>query len=108
MTIETAFLDLMPSTITIYPMASSDAYGKRTFSATGTTVRCRIQERDQRYTTERNEDYQAVGTIICYGTPSIDLDSKVVLPDGTQIMILSIVHHNDESGAHHTSISFGK
>ena len=36
MTISAAFLELMPSTVTIYTNASRDAYGKRTASATGT------------------------------------------------------------------------
>lgn len=108
MTIEAAFLALMPTTVTIYPVASTDAYGKTTFSATGTAVKCRLQQRNQRYTTERNEDINENGTIIFYGTPTIAMDSKIVLPDGSSPIILSIVHHNDDTGAHHTTVTFGK
>ena len=43
MTSEAAFLDLMPSTVTVYPVATTDAYGLNTFGS-GVSTRCRVQE----------------------------------------------------------------
>lgn len=108
MTLETAFLDMMPSTVTVYPKSSMDAYGKVSPSATGTAVRCRIQQRNQRYATENNRDTFENGTIIFYGSVDITTDSKIVLPDGSSPVILSVVIHNDDEGAHHTTVTFGK
>lgn len=107
MTIEAAFLDLMPSTVTIYAKSSADAYGKVSHSATGTAVRCRVMETGQLISNNDQENVYEQGRIIFYGTPTIDHDSKIVLPDGSSPVILSIVHHNDEVGAHHTTVSFG-
>lgn len=106
MTIETAFLDMMPSTVTIYPKSSTDAYGKFSFSATGTAVRCRIQPSDNVVTTEDNRQVVSRGTIIFYGTPTITSDSKIVLPDGTSPLILTVRVHNDDSGTHHTTVTY--
>lgn len=108
MTIETMFLDMMPSLVTIYPKSSLDAYGKLTHSATGVAVRCRIMEARQRYATERNRDVFENGSIIFYGTPTITTDSKILLPDGSTPVILSVKVHNDDTGAHHTTVTFGK
>lgn len=98
----------MPSTVVIYPVDSTDAYGKATFSGAGTSVKCRIQTRKQRSGNERNDDINENGTIIFFGNPTIAMDSRIVLPDGSEPIILSIAFHNDEFGAHHTSLTFGK
>lgn len=108
MTIESAFLELMPSTVTVYGKSSMDAYGKITPNATGTAVRCRIQQRNQRYSTENNRDEFENGTIIFYGSVDITMESKIVLPDGSSPIILSVVTHNDDEGFHHTTVTFGK
>lgn len=107
MTIEAAFLDLMPSTITVYAKSSADAYGKVTWAASGTAVKCRIQETGQLVTTGDQENVYEQGRAICYGIVTVSHDSKIVLPDGSAPQILSITNHNDDAGAHHTTISFG-
>ena len=107
MAIDAEFLDLMPSTVTIYAKTGMDAYGKMTFSATGTAVRCRVQETGRVIKTADNRDVYENGTIIFYGTPTISEDSKIVLPDGSSPLILAVIHHNDELGANHTTVSFG-
>ena len=107
MTIEASFLDLMPSTVTVYAKASADAYGKVTFGATGVATRCRIQQTGRVVKGADNRDVYETGVIIFYGTPTITEDSKIVLPDGSTPLILSIRDHNDEDGANHTTVSFG-
>lgn len=106
MTIEAAFLDMMPSTVTVYPKTATDAYGKMTFSATGVATRCRIQPSDNVVTTMDNRNVVARGTIIFYGTPAITADSKIVLPDNTVPLILTIQVHNDDTGTHHTTVTY--
>ena len=106
MGIETDFLDMMPSTVTVYAKASTDAYGKLSFSATGTGTRCRIQPRSEVVTTENMREVVTKGTIIFYGVPSITTESKIVLPDGTIPLIVSVQTHYDESGTHHTTVVY--
>lgn len=108
MTVEAAFLDLMPSTVTVYAKTAMDAYGKFSFAASGTAVRCRIQETGQVIKTENNRDVFETGQIFFYGTPTITTESKIVLPDGTSPLILSVRVHNDDTGPHHTTVSFGR
>ena len=107
MTIEASFLDLMPSTVTMYAKSTADAYGKVTFAATGVATRCRIQQTGRVVKSNDNRDVYETGVIIFYGNPSITEDSKIVLPDGTSPLILSIRDHNDEDGANHVTVSFG-
>lgn len=99
---------MMPSTVTIYSSSSMDAYGKFSHSATGTTVHCRIQETGRTVKSENNRDVYEEGQIFCYGTPTVTTESKIVLPDGSSPLILSIRVFNDDTGPHHTTISFGK
>jgi hypothetical protein len=97
----------MPSTVTVYAKASADAYGKVTFGASGVATRCRIQQTGRVVKSNDNRDVYETGIIIFYGNPSITEDSKIVLPDGTSPLILSIRDHNDEDGANHVTVSFG-
>lgn len=97
---------MMPSTVTVFAKTATDAYGKMTFSATGTATRCRIQPSDNVVTTMDNRSVVARGTIIFYGTPTITADSKIVLPDNTVPLILTIQVHNDDTGTHHTTVTY--
>lgn len=108
MTIEAAFLEMMPSTVTVYPQSSKTAYGAQTWSASGTGVRCRIQQTGVMSHDQNGRQIIEDGRIIFYGTPTIDLNSKISLPDGTTPVILSVVVHNDEDGANHTTVTYGR
>lgn len=106
MPIEADFLEMMPSTVTIFPKTATDAYGKFSFSATGTAVRCRIQPSTSVVKTMDNREVVARGTIIFYGTPTITTDSRIVLPDNTSPLILTVQVHNDDTGSHHTTVTY--
>jgi hypothetical protein len=105
-TIEAAFLELMPSTVTVFASTTTDAYGKQSFAATGTAVRCRLQPSDEVMKDADNRDVVAKGTIIFYGTPTITPSSKIVLPDNTIPLIVSVQVHNDDTGTHHTTVVY--
>lgn len=107
MAIEAEFLTMMPSTVTIYAKTAMDAYGKMSYSGSGTAVRCRIQETGRVVRSPDGRDVYETGTIIFYGSPTISEDSKIVLPDGTSPLILSVTNHNDDIGANHITVSFG-
>jgi len=107
MTINASFLELMPSTATVFTKSSRDAYGKVTFGATGTTFRCRVSD-DRNVTSGADQrDVIETGTIYCYGNPTVTVDDKIVLPDNTVIKVTQVSVVDDESGPHHTIIRFG-
>ena len=106
MTIEAVFLDLMPSSVTVYPVATTDEYGKSTFSS-GVVTRCRVQETGRVVKNADNRDVYEAGTIIFYGVPTISTLSKIELPNGKFPLINSIQVYNDDVGTNHTTVSFG-
>lgn len=108
MTIEASFLDLMPSSVTIYPQTARNEYGVQTWSGSGTSVRCRIMLTGSVSHDQNGRQVIEDGRIIFYGTPTVDLNSKIVLPDGSTPVILTVNVHNDELGANHTTVSFGR
>lgn len=107
MSLEAAFLDLMPSTVTIYAQSSRDAYGKQSFAATGTEVRCRVVPENKVMHTDDAREVVSAGRVYCYGTPAVTTQSRLVLPDGSDAIVLGVQVQNDEAGAHHTVIIFG-
>jgi hypothetical protein len=107
MTIESAFLSMMPSVVTVYSKSSRDAYGKASFSASGTEVRCRVQQ-DRNVTSGSDKrEIMETGVVYCYGVVTVSVDDKVVLPDGTVAKITQVTTSNDDVGEHHTAIRFG-
>jgi hypothetical protein len=104
--LESVFLEMMPSTVTLYAYSSMDAYGKPTYSASGTQIRCRIMDNLR---VGRSSDYfdtDYTGTIIFYGTPTINELTRIVMPNGDEPQIVSIRNHIDEEGSHHTTVTY--
>lgn len=108
MTIEAAFLELMPATVSWYSVSSTDAYGKRTFSGVANTQRARVQMSKQMARDANGKQVTEEGRVYFYGTSTITIDDKLVLPDGSTQVILTVETRNDEDGAHSTVASFGK
>lgn len=107
MSLDPAFLELMPSTVTIYAQSARDAYGKQSFSATGTEVRCRVVPEIKVMQTADAREVVSAGRVICYGTPAVTTNSRLRLPDGSDAIVLAVQVQNDEEGPHHTVITFG-
>lgn len=108
MTIESAFLDLMPSTVTWYSQTSRDAYGKDTWSGTTNTQRCRIEKSKGLTNTDDGQSVDEDGTVYFYGVSTIGINDKLVLPDGSTRIVLTINTHNDGDGSFVTVLTFGK
>lgn len=108
MTIETAFSSMMPSTVTLNAVQSTDAYGKRTFSGTSTSIQCRVQQTRRMVITEDGKQIPVEGSVYCYGTSNATVNDKLTLPDGSVVPILSVETRNDDVGAYVTVISYGR
>lgn len=108
MTIEAAFASMMPSTVTLNAVSSTDAYGKRTFSGTATSIQCRIQTARRLLITEDGKQIPVEGTVYCYGTSAATVNDKLTLPDGTVVPIVAVETRNDDTGAYATVIQYGR
>ena len=106
MTIEAAFLSMMPTTVVVYSLSSNDKYGKPTFSASGTSTRCRVVPNSVSSRSATGVDEVSDGKIYFYGTPTVTLTDKLLL-NGVQLTVKSIQVQNDENGSHHTVVTYG-
>jgi hypothetical protein len=111
MGISAEFLSLMPDTLTVFSQSAVDKYGKRTFSGSGTSIRCRVQyDINQSGGGAQGSDGRLAtptGKAFLYGDYNITTDHRLVLPDSTEAIIRSVNRAGDENGAHHTVINFG-
>ena len=107
MALETAFLELMGQTVTVSSQTAKTAYGVQTWGS-GTSVNCRVMETGTLVNDANGKQVYESGKIIFYGTPTVNLSSRIALPDGSFPVLLSVVVHRDEDGLHHTSVSFGR
>lgn len=108
MTIETAFSSMMPSTVSLNAVASTDAYGKRTFSGTTTSIQCRVQQTRRMVLTQDGQQIPVEGSVYCYGTSIATVNDKLTLPDGSVVPILAVETRNDDQAAYVTVISYGR
>lgn len=108
MAIESLLTDLMVETITIASVSSKDAYGKHTWSAPTSINKCRVQTGSHKVLDTAGQETIAEGKVYVPNHPSVTVNSKLTLPDGTTPPILSVDTFGDERGDHHTVIHYGK
>jgi hypothetical protein len=103
---------LFTQTLTVNAISARNLYGDPAYSTTATTYPCRVdgfqhlvKAGDGRDVIARTVAY--VGTTSTGGTPSIGLQDKVTLPDGTIPKILSIDTFRDLSGLNHQAVHCG-
>lgn len=108
MTIEAAFASMMPSTVTVNAVQSTDAYGKRVFAGATTSLQCRIQTTRRMVITEDGKEVPVEGTVYVFGTSTVTANDKLTLPDNTVVPIVSVETRNDDKGSYVTVISYGR
>ena len=108
MALDSEFLSMMPDTVTVYAKSSLDNYGKRTWSASGTSYSARIEPAIELARTEDGREVTVIATIYLYGSPTLTTDHKIVMPDSSVPVIVSVTVHNDETGAHNTVVKVGR
>jgi len=97
--------DCMPTDIDIASFVSHDKYGERSFGAPS-TVKGRLQYREERITIPSGEEQVARGRIYLAELTSVQPEDMVTLPNGETPEILSVRRVNDENGPHHEVIFF--
>lgn len=107
MAIDSLLTDLMIESISVAAVASKDAYGKRTWGSPSTISNCRVQTGDHKILDSLGQEKVANGRIYVPGAPTLTLNDKITLPDGSSPPILSIERFGDENGSHHSVIHYG-
>jgi hypothetical protein len=108
MSIESLLTELMIDTITLAAVSSKDAYGKRTWGTPASITNCRVQNGSHKVLDLSGQETVAVGKVYVPGSPTLTLNTKLVLPDGSSPPILAVDRFADERGSHHTCIHYGK
>lgn len=109
MAFESAFLQLMPSTVKVSTRSGHNAYGEPTFAATTTNYRARIVEKRDFIRTGTGETLETshVLWVRSTGATSITTDDRITLPDGTTPQILMVEQYPDVDGEHHRKVILG-
>lgn len=109
MAIESDFLELFSERITLFPPASVDKYGKRSWTASASVSACAHLMSE--VSLSRDQDGREVtetGRLYVYGTPTVTTDYRLVLSDGSEPIIIGVDVPHDQNGAHHTVIRIGR
>jgi hypothetical protein len=100
------FLDLMPATVSHAPFVSRDEFGAPTYGAS-TDYRARVIYKPTHVRGPAANIVLAKGVVWIAGTPGIQSEDRITLPDGTTPPILAVARIPDENGAHHEKAFFG-
>lgn len=107
MSIDPLLTELMVDSITVAAVSAKDAYGKRTWGSATTLSNCRVQSGDHKILDSLGQEKVATGRVYIAGAPTLTLNDKITLPDGSQPPVLAIDRFGDENGSHHTVIHYG-
>jgi hypothetical protein len=109
MSLERNFRELFSQTVTLFPSASLDKYGKRAFTASASVTACAhyvsdtVLSRD-----EMGREVYEDGRFYLYGVFPVTTDFKLRLEDGTEPVIVGVNTPFDQNGAHHTVVRVGR
>jgi len=99
--------DMMPHAVTYAPVSSRDKYGKPTYG-TAVSYQARVVQKQTRIVNRINgQDAIATGVVWLAGSPTLSLDGRITLPDGSTPTILNWEVVPDEEGDHHTKVYLG-
>jgi len=109
MGIEVAFRELFSESITLFPPVSTDKYGRRTNSASGSVVvPAHLVSEVVLTRSPDGRDVVETGKVYLYGPQTVTTDYLIILPDGSSPVILGVDTPHDQNGAHHTVVRVGK
>jgi hypothetical protein len=109
MAIESQYRELFSESVTLYPKASIDKYGRRTHSASAVTVPAHLVAETTLTHTPDGREVVETGKVYLYGSyANVDSDYLIVLPDGSSPIIIGVDTPHDNIGAHHTVVRLGR
>lgn len=99
------FRDLLNDTITHYPLASRDAYGKPTYNS-GTQYSVRLVKTNKLITNNEGKEVVSTSHIWILGTPNISPEDKIELSNGDIPVVAAVETFQDEIGTSHVKVYF--
>ncbi len=111
---ETAFLEMLPSTLKVSTRSGHDNYGKPTFASSTTSYRCRVV---QKAGFVRSPDGETVAVthvawVRSTSAVSITVDDRITLPSsfaqGTVPPLIGVESYPDVDGVHNRKLLFGQ
>jgi hypothetical protein len=106
------FTEDMTDIVTVYSQTTLDNYGKRATSATGTNIAARIVSDTKRSRSNEGETIVEEGSLIMLNNPSIAVGDRLVLPNGSEPIILVVDKINFSANGvttpHHVVVKFGR
>lgn len=99
------FSDMLADTVRLKKKSGTDGYGKPSYG-TPDTYKARVVYKQRLVRTALGEEVVATGNVLIEGTPVINSDDLLELPDGSTPIILTTSRTPDEKGAHHTRVYF--
>lgn len=100
------FHDLMPHTVYHSEFSGRSDYGKPNFGS-AVPYRARVLYQAQNVRTADGNVVSARGVVWIGGTPDVQPEDQLLLPDSSTPPILSVDHVPDEDGLHHLKVYFG-
>lgn len=109
MSIESQYLELFSERVTLYPPATVDKYGKRSWTASASVSACAHLVSEVSLTRDPDgREVTETGRVYIYGTPTVTTDYKIRLEDGSEPVIIGVDVPHDNVGAHHTVVRIGR
>lgn len=109
MAFESAFLDLMPHTVTLnaFSALSTDGYGRPTYATAATTVQARVVERREKLVGPDGKELVTSHVAWLATTGSWTVRDKFTFESSTY-RILLVSRMPDEDGLHHQKVLLGR
>lgn len=105
------FLELMPQTCTLTPVATVNLHGEAATTGTALTPRCHVQFQSKHtYALSNGVVMTAEGVVYLDGPYNVDTSWKLTIPvpGGTRdVKIVGVEQNSDEDTFHHTALHFG-
>ena len=86
---------------------SRNLYGVATYATLSSPFRGRYVRKNRLVRAFTGDERVSRSHFYFYGTPGLDPEDRVALPDGTSPPVLSVRRYPDENGAHHEVAYFG-
>lgn len=102
------FTELMTSTVVVHPWSAFNAYGEPTYSATGSTYACRLEERPTLVQSLEGREVLAAYTLFIASTSALNATDRFTLADGTVPDLQHLERVYDDDGIHHHVAYFGR
>lgn len=108
MAFESAFLSLMPDTVTVAPRGSTRSlYGVPGTAGTAVSYSARVVQKPQWVPSADGRRVLASAVAWLASTAALPADSVYTLPDGSKPPVLFVARLTDDVGRHHVKVVFG-